>query len=155
LSFQRYAAPSETLRFYQAAESEVARLPGVRTASVLSGDLPLEGFTRAQAFQVTGEPPIDFSHQPLAQFLLISPGYFDALGISVVKGRAFTRDDRDASMPVCIVSEAFVRQYLHGRDPLSARLTINSMVLRLDLSKPVVRQIVGVARQFKVRPGES
>jgi len=68
-------------------------MPGVRTASILSGDLPLEGFTRGQAFQVTGEPPIDFSHQPVAQFLLAGARYFDTLGIPILKGRAFTADD--------------------------------------------------------------
>jgi putative ABC transport system permease protein len=155
LSFQRYAPPSETRRFYQTAEGEVLRLPGVRTASILSGDLPLEGFTRGQAFQVTGEPPIDFSHQPVAQFLLAGARYFDTLGIPILKGRAFTADDTAVSLPVCIVSEAFVRQYLQGRDPLTARLTLNSLVLRITDSAPVVRQIVGVARQFKVRPGEA
>jgi predicted permease len=154
LSFQRYSPPNETLHFYQTAEEEVRRLPGVRIASILSGDLPLDGFTRGQAFEVTGEPPIDFSHQPVAQFLLVTPRYFDALGISILMGRAFTGDDGSDSLPVCIVSEAFARQYLQGRDPLAARLTIRSMVLRLTDSVPVTRQIVGVARQFKVRPGE-
>ncbi|HEX7795842.1 MAG TPA: ABC transporter permease [Vicinamibacterales bacterium] len=155
LSFQRYAPPNETLHFYQTAEEEVRRLPGVRIASVLSGDLPLDGFTRGQAFEVVGQPPIDFSHQPVAQFLLVTSRYFDALGIRILKGRAFTGDDGADSLPVCIVSEAFARQYLQGRDPLAAQLTIRSMVLRLTDSVPVTRQIVGVARQFKVRPGEA
>lgn len=154
LSFQRYSPPNETRHFYQTAEEEVRRLPGVRIASILSGDLPLDGFTRGQAFEVTGQPPIDFSHQPVAQFLLVTPGYFEALGIPILKGRAFTGDDGADSLPVCIVSEAFARRYLEGRDPLAARLTIPSMVLRLTDSVPVTRQIVGVARQFKVRPGE-
>src|SRR5262245_53564780 len=66
LSYQRYAPPNETLRFYQTAEEEVTHLPGVHVASVLSGDLPLDGFTRGQAFEVTGGRPNDCSYQPLA-----------------------------------------------------------------------------------------
>src|SRR5262249_32481385 len=45
--------------------------------------------------------------------------------------------------------------YLQGRDPLASRLTIPSLVLRVADSVPVTRQIVGVARQFKVKPGEA
>ena len=154
LPFQRYAPPAQTLRFYQNVQEETARLPGVRVASVLAGDLPLDGFTRGQTFDVVGEVPIDFSHQPVAQFLMVSPGYFDALGIQVVQGRAFTVDDTGTSTPVCIVSEVFARHYLQSRDPLTSRLTIRSMVLRLADSVPVTREIVGVARQVRVRPGE-
>jgi putative ABC transport system permease protein len=155
LSFQQYSEPNATQRFYETAEAEVARVPGVRRAAVLAGDLPLDGFTRGQAFQIAGEAPIDFSHQPVAQFLLVTPGYFSALGISIVSGRAFTGDDSGASTPVCIVSEAFARQYLQGRDPLASKLTIPSLVLRIADSVPVTRQIVGVARQVKARPGEA
>src|SRR5262249_16832679 len=105
--------------------------------------------------QVVGASPVDFSHQPVAQFLLVGAGYFDVLGIPILQGRAFTADDRDTSAPVCIVSESFVRQYLQGRDPLLTKLTSPSMVFRIADSAPITREIVGVARQVRVRAGET
>ena len=154
LPFQRYAPTAQTLRFYETVREQIAALPGVRVASILSGDLPLDGFSRGMPFEVSGEPAIDPSHQPLAQFDLISPEYFDALGIAITRGRAFTADDTGTSPPVCIVSEAFARRFLQTRDPLTSSLTIRSLVLRLPDSVPVTRQIVGVVRQVRVRPGE-
>jgi hypothetical protein len=55
----------------------------------------------------------------------------------------------EESTPVAIVKEAFVRRHFQGRDPIGARLVINWT------GRPIVREIVGVARQVKARPEET
>ncbi len=52
---------------------------------------------------------------------LVSPGYFRTMGISLLRGRDFSADDRPESVPVAIVSQAFVRQFLHGQNSLGQR----------------------------------
>jgi putative ABC transport system permease protein len=68
-----------------------------------------------------------------------------------VAGRAFDERDAPDSVQVCIVNEAFVRRYLQGRSPIGVRVTIRQTA---D-AEPVVREIVGVARQVKGRPDET
>ena len=55
-------------------------------------------------------------------------------------------------MPVCIVSEAFVRRHARGRDPLTLQVRVDAMAP--DGPTPVTRQVVGVARQVRETPGE-
>jgi putative ABC transport system permease protein len=58
------------------------------------------------------------------------------------------------STPVCIVNEAFVRQHLGGRDPLSVKVSVRPVSARTGDLTTVSRQIVGVIRQVKVHPDE-
>jgi predicted permease len=52
---------------------------------------------------------------------LISAGYFRTMGIPLLRGRDFIADDRPESVPVAIVSQAFVQKYVHGQNPLGQR----------------------------------
>ena len=64
---------------------------------------------------VPGEP-YDPNAQDNSRLRRVSPGFFEAMGISVIAGRTFTDDDPPSA---AIVNEAFVRAYLGGKDPLT------------------------------------
>jgi putative ABC transport system permease protein len=83
----------------------------------------------------------------------VSPSYLRTLDIPIIAGRGF--DDRDTrdGVPVCLVSEAFVRRYMRGRNPLGMRVAVRPM--RLGPEKPIVREIVGVVGQVRSRPTEA
>jgi putative ABC transport system permease protein len=119
----------------------------------LGGPLPLDGTWIGQQFDVAGEPAKPAAQRDAASYQLVSPTYFETLEIPIVKGRAFTDVDTGDGVQVCIVSEAFVTRYLGGRDPLGMKLVVPLMTFGSD--PPVVRQIVGVARQVKARPHET
>jgi putative ABC transport system permease protein len=90
---------------------------------------------------------------PMADFQIVAPGYFQTIDLPLVAGRGFNDRDVADTTPVCIVNEAFVRAHLQGRSPIGTRIAT-----RLSAStqaKPVVREIVGVARQVKGRPDET
>jgi putative ABC transport system permease protein len=78
-----------------------------------------------------------------ADWRAITPGYLQTMGISLVKGRAFTEQDAQESQQVALVNEAFSRVYLPGQDPLGKRI--------LGFGNPgnSERVIVGVVRDFK------
>ena len=84
--------------------------------------------------------------RPQADLQIVSAGYFDALDLPLVSGRAFTDDDASGAAPVCIVNEAFARRHFQGRNPIGERIRVG-----LDVAD---REIVGVARQVKGRPDE-
>ncbi len=149
------AKPGQLARYWQAIEDEVGAIPAVRVVA-LASNLPLGGISAAQAmpFEVAGAEPVgDLANRPRAQYHVVTPGYFTALGVSVVRGRAFTPQDSPEAAPVAMVNQEFVRQHLAGRDPIGARITIqNALTFR---SPPVSREIVGVVRQLKTRPDEA
>jgi putative ABC transport system permease protein len=147
LPIDRYKTPDEAGVFYQRAIAEVGALPGVRAAS-FGGALPLDGWDIGQGFEVVGAPAVDPSHQPAAHYQIVGTQYFSVLGIPILRGRSFTDVDTHSSLPVCIVSEAFARRFLAGRDAIGARVRIDAM--GPEGPTPVVREVVGVSRQVKV-----
>ena len=147
----RYPTPTSLQQFFDTVEREVAVVPGVRSVAWAS-TLPLgRSYAGRSFFEIAGDPPIDESTRPTADYQIVSPAYFVTLDLPVVAGRSFSdRDTRD-SVPVCIVNEAFVRT-LQGRPPIGLRVAIRPTAS--TQATPVVREIVGVARQVKGRPDE-
>ncbi len=96
-------------------------LPGVtRAGAVLS--LPIGvGVSSRTTYSVEGRV-VDRGTEPNAGLQAASPGYFETIGIPVLRGRAFTADDRADSPPVAVVSDAFAEQIFPGEDPIGRRI---------------------------------
>lgn len=147
----RYPTGESLLQFYEGVQQEVMAVPGVASVAWAS-TLPLgESYAGQAFFEVVGEPPFREAQRPTADYQIVSPEYFRTLDLPLVAGRSFDQRDGPDSAPVCIVNEAFVRRHLRGRAPLGVRLAIRSTAE----APPVVREIVGVARQVKGRPDET
>ena len=153
LPFRRlvFAMPGEIESYWRSIEREVATVPQIRVAS-LGLDLPLSGLGMRQTFEIVGNPVPDPANRPLAQYHIVGAGYFDALGVPLVRGRVFTDRDSEAAPEVCIVSDAFVRRFLAGREPIGARVAIGVPGIRARIAN---REIVGVVRHVKTRPDEA
>jgi putative ABC transport system permease protein len=147
----RYPTPEHMAAFYQEAERELEALPGVARVS-FGGSLPFDGWDIGQSFTVVGDAAPDAAHLPAAHYQITGAGFFDTLGIPIVRGRAFGDGDTATSLPVCVVSEAFVRRYARGRDPLTLQVRVDGMSLQGPT--PVTRQVVGVARQVLETPSD-
>jgi putative ABC transport system permease protein len=146
----RYPDDAAELRFYEAVAREVEAIPGVRGVAWAT-TLPFGRSYEGQSFfEIAGEP-VDERRRPTADYQIVSPNFFGTLELPLVAGRAF--DDRDTAQAplVCIVNEAFVRAHVGGRSPLGLRVALRSS----PSSTPIVREIVGVARQIKGRPDEA
>jgi putative ABC transport system permease protein len=138
-------------RFYERVERDLNSLPGVLAA--VGTSMPLDGSFFGNQFEIVGDPPVERSQRPVATYEMISSRYLETMGIPVVQGRGFDAADTSNGKPVCLVSEAFVRRFMSGRNPIGMHLRVNPMTL--GSSTPVTREIVGVIRQVKERPGES
>jgi putative ABC transport system permease protein len=136
--------------FYRDVERDVAALPGVRGAGWGSG-LPLGGVYYG-GFNVTieGQPGEDAGNRPAVDYMIVSPGYLDALGVPVVAGRPFDDRDTASSTPVALVSSDFVIKHLGGRNPIGVRVTVPMM--GLTRVPPVTREIVGVVAPIRPSP---
>jgi putative ABC transport system permease protein len=149
----QYPTQQSLLQFFDDVEREITAVPGVSSVAWAS-TLPL-GFSSAgqSFFDVVGDPPVDESRRPSADFQIVSPAYFRTLELPLVAGRGFDEHDTRDSGRVCIVNEAFVRNHLQGRSPIGLRIATRSTMF--TQTPPVVREIVGVARQVKGRPEET
>lgn len=104
----RYPDLPAEVRFYDDLLSRVRALPGV-TAAGTTTLLPLTSGEFADGFFRVGENDV-YPKIPVARLQAVSDGYFEAVGLPVRKGRAFTSADAAGSRPVVIVNDALERR---------------------------------------------
>ena len=139
-------------QFFDEVEAEIAAVPGVAGVAWAS-ELPLDFFdSGGLSFEIVGDPPVDENQRPSTSLQIVSATYFSTLDLPILAGRVFDRGDTRAGVPVCIVNEAFARSF-GGRSPIGQRVALRPT--SSPDAKPVVREIVGVARQVKGRPDEA
>lgn len=122
---------------------KVEALPGVQAAAA-TVMLPVEGIGVDLPFLIEGQPPKDGgAYNGDEQWRFVTPHYFSALGISLVRGRVF--DDRDSVQAehVVIINQAMAKKYWPKQDPLGQRVTIGGKALGPDFEEPI-RQVVGI-----------
>src|SRR5262249_59081158 len=130
-----------------------AAVPGVAGVAWAS-ELPLDFVdSGGLSYEIVGDPPVDESQRPSTSLQIVSAAYFSTLDLPILAGRVFDRRDTRAAVPVCIVNEAFARSLGSGRSPIGQRVALRPT--SSPDAKPVVREIVGVARQVKGRPDEA
>ena len=148
----KYPTDESLHQFYDQVEAEIATVPGVAGIAWASA-LPLDFFDEGGlSFEIVGDPPVDESQRPRTEYQVVSPTYFATLDLPILAGRTFDRRDARDGVPVCIVNEAFARSF-NGRSPIGQRVALRPA--SSPQAKPVVREIVGVARQVKGRPDET
>jgi len=151
----RYRDPLRAAAFFEELTRTLEATPGVEAAGLSLG-IPLDpqaGFFVAQTpFGLPGRAPLDPAHRPGAPLQVVSPGFFEALSIPVVRGRAFDARDRRDRPAVALVNEAFVRRYLAGADPIGQRL-VHELVMTEGESGE--REIVGVVGDVRYYDLES
>jgi len=100
--------------YYGELQQRVAAIPGVESASY-SSDALLVGSLRTSEIRVDGEPS---TQSVKAQVLMVGPQYFTTMRLPVLRGRSFSPPDVRGGLPVALVNEVFVREFLNGRDPI-------------------------------------
>jgi putative ABC transport system permease protein len=108
----KYPKPDKAVVFIQQVLSRVQQLPGVSAVGIVD-TLPLgNGMGWGKSVSGEGFPPMHtMADVPGAQFNLISPDYFKAMGARLQAGRAFADSDTAKSQPVAVVNEAFARRF--------------------------------------------
>jgi putative ABC transport system permease protein len=139
LSPEAYNGRDAWSAFYLPLLDRVNAIPGVQAAGLIHM-LPLREWGWNGDEHIVGQPPNPPNEERLAEIRLISPGYFDAMGISLLKGRLLdTRIDTASSQPAMVVNEAFVKKFFpNGGDPIGQHID--------DFDKA---QIVGVVRDVR------
>jgi len=143
-----YFTHEKQMAFYQPATERIAALPGVVAAGWTSA-LPLGGARAASFFLVEGQPP-ETAAGNAVDLLQVSPGYFRALDIGLVKGRFCSDQDTTTAPGVVVVSESLARRYYGGGEVIGRRIRPGG-----PSSTAPWLTIVGVVRDVRERTLDS
>ena len=112
-----YGDDASRVAFWKALVERVEALPGVRAAGLADSRPPREAWN-SNNFDLLDRPTPPGASQPNAVWITASPGYFGALGIPLVSGRAFDERDRADAPWVVLVDEAWARHNYPGEDAI-------------------------------------
>jgi putative ABC transport system permease protein len=107
--------------FYQQLLEKIAALPGVQAAAVDS-NVPFSGFRAEENFAITGQQEPRQSEVPSAEIHGVSPDYFRTMGIPLLRGRSFRRDDVLGKPWVAVIDEGLAYKFFPDRDPIGQQL---------------------------------
>jgi predicted permease len=147
----RYPTGQTVERFYRNTIHKIESLPGIEGVALVTG-LPVHGDGFGMFFSIRGQTAEAGSERPVAHFQMISPGYFSTMGIPLLRGRSFTEQDSDESIPVAVVNQAMVSRFFPNDDPMGKEVVTDSLVSsQQEVVGPTVRwQIVGVVGNVKI-----
>ena len=118
------------LDFFERLESRLRALPGKPTFAI-ADNIPPYGGSRSRPFfvlDVEGRPPYPEGSGGMVGWRYVTPGYFAAMGIPIVRGRCFTEEERSAKEMPIILSRELARRLFPGEDPLGKHmLSIDGM----------------------------
>ena len=133
----RYDSTAVLTNFDAQLLDRIRAMPGVQSAAI-SSSLPLTGLGWTSDFSVEGRARDDYATEVAHRE--VSPDYFKAMRVPLLRGRAFTDADVRGAERVVIVNDALVRRYFRGADPLGQRISFD----RVPDSTSKWRTIVGV-----------
>jgi predicted permease len=125
----RYDTPAKMNGYRDEVLRRVAEVPGVVAAGASKTE-PLQGGGEKYEFTLPGRTGADATLAPADGTMIVSPGYFAALGIPLLRGRTFDpRDDDGDAPPVVMVNQATARRYWPGQDPVGQTVQIGETPL--------------------------
>jgi putative ABC transport system permease protein len=137
---KKYPEKEQQTAFANSLLERVKNLPGVQAVGI-THSMPLVG-DYVLGFNIEGRPAIAPADLPSTNYYAITPDYFRAMGIRLVRGRVFTAQD-DAKAPrVAIINEIMARQFFPNEDPIGKRINITN-------GPDTWREIVGIVGDIK------
>jgi putative ABC transport system permease protein len=136
----RYPESREVIAFFRTLQERVGELPGVRVVGA-TRLLPLTGTIGDWSITVEGRPRTR-GENPNGDWQVVTPGYFESMGMKPVRGRSITPEDHETAPLVAVINETMAERYWPGVDPVSKRFHLG------DRDQPWIT-VVGVARQVR------
>src|SRR5262245_22268695 len=107
----------KTVVLYDEVQNRLARLPGVQATGITNSLPPIQNDAN-DSFTIEGRPAGAGDEAPIAAVLLVDPGYFKALSIPILHGRAFLDTDRANAPRVAMINETLANRHFPNADPL-------------------------------------
>ncbi|MCI0490296.1 MAG: ABC transporter permease [Blastocatellia bacterium] len=132
----KYPQRAQRAAAFSEMEQRIKALPGVESAGFVL-ETPLSADRQGTSFLVEGEPEPPPGEDRQINFTFTTPGYFQAIGVPVLRGRNFNEQDAQGTPEVVLINEALARRFFPNEDPIGKRLFAG-------FSSQVPRRIVGI-----------
>ena len=137
----QYGTLVQVKTFYDELFARLRQLPGVSVVAAAQGT-PFSGWNVQSYATIEGAPRPRTGEELDAHYQYVTPDYFKAIGVALVRGRWFTDADRDSLNPVVLVNEQMVKKGFGGRDPIGKRV-------RMGGDQQPFATVVGVVHDFR------
>jgi putative ABC transport system permease protein len=133
---KKYTNEPQQAAFGEQATAALAAVPGVQFAG-LSHVVPFTGNDYVLGFTIAGRPAVEPADQPSTNYYAVTPDYFKAMGIPLLRGRFFNTHDAAKAPRVAIINESMAKKYFPHEDPLGQRINVTN-------GPDTWREIVGI-----------
>ncbi|HEX5736622.1 MAG TPA: ABC transporter permease [Blastocatellia bacterium] len=121
LPFDKYSQPEQRTNFIQHLLSRVETLSGVTEAGAIN-HLPMGGSSQSGNLLSAGRTEFVKGKQPPIDYRVVTPGYFDAVGTQILKGRNFTGKESADGPRVVLIDEALAKRFFAGEEAIGQQL---------------------------------
>jgi putative ABC transport system permease protein len=149
LPLAKYPRREPRTALFQQLEERLRNVPAVQSAALTTNPPMFGGFVRQ--LTVDGKTAQPGEKLPDVTMLSISSGYFDTLGVRILRGRTFTDADGTPGHEAAIVNQRFVTMHFPGEDPLGRRIRLTDSTPQIQQPAPVDATIVGIVPTVRQR----
>ncbi len=135
-----YDSAAKVVAFYRALRQRVAELPGVRSVGA-TRLLPLTGTIGDWSITLEGRPRVP-GENPNGDWQVVTPGYFESMGMSLARGRLITDQDHENAPIVAVINQTMARRYWPNEDAIGKRFHLGSN------PRPWIT-VVGIAQEVR------
>jgi putative ABC transport system permease protein len=120
----KYKSPDDRIAFHDRLAQRLRTVAGIQSTAITS-HLPINYALRSR-LEIEGQAVADKEKLPMVSYLVVSPGYFETMGVSLLRGRDFGANDGAAGAEAAIVNDLFAARFLRGEDPVGKRIRLGS-----------------------------
>jgi len=154
LPLSRYDSPEKIVRFYDQLLERVRRLPGVSTAAICNNE-PFDHHEWDSSFHITGTPPDPPGQEPISEMAIVSPDYFRALGMPILRGKDFGPADVRGRPGTVVIDELAAQKFFPGINPIGKQID-DPVTIGLPAANGVPLTIIGIVPHTRNNaPGEN
>jgi len=125
---------AERAEFFRSTLTDIRALPGVRSAgAVLAAPFLMADIDIRSPFRIAGEPAPRAGEEPHTYLSQATPGYFETLGIPVLRGRGIAEHDRTDAPAVAVINETLRRRHWPTTDPIGRTLLVGSSDVPVEI----------------------
>ena len=144
----RYTTPDKRAAYVNETLKRIQEMPDVEAAGITTALPMLESSTTTSVpLTVDGQPPRPAGQEPMAQANTATGGYFQAIGMRLLRGRVFDQFDDGSSLKVAVINDTMAQRYWPNEDPVGRTFTLRSG--GRSQPGPLTLQIVGVVNDVR------
>jgi putative ABC transport system permease protein len=149
LPLAKYPRSEPRATLYQQLEDRLRAVSAIQSASITTNPPTFGGLVRQ--LTVDGRPTPTGEKPPDVTLVTVGDGYFDTIGMRILRGRAFAKTDGTPGHEAAIVNQRFVTMHFQGGDPLGRRIRLTDSSPQLQPPPPIDATIVGVVPTVRQR----